>query len=377
MVGLRKLKGWYYARIYIKDSNGKWKDKLIALNTDQIVQAEIRRTEVRQYEQLIKAGGDFIPSWKSRNGTPEVRQYSLDEAVKDYLKARKGDGLRSGTLEIYKRSFDSFREVVKGKTPVKEITLEHIDRYKTRFTGGNGNRTTLNMRLRAIRTFLFWLKYRSRIKEVPKIAQVNIGKALPIYLSNDEFKAIQSRIDIHFQRAFWFYRETGCRLSEPFQGIVNGDFLTITAETAKGHSERDIHLTPKLKQVLLEMRGMVDYKVTRGIATPKNAIQLYSKVFYKACKGDKSKEWGRIEGRKFHSLRHTTAVRLYLKTRDIYGVAKQLGHSSVTTTEIYTKFNIKRLEQDFPDLVMPTSEKQPEMRKSDTDLQETGSPAFA
>ena len=96
MVGLRKLKGWYYARVYLKDCNGKWKDKLIALNTDQIIQAKVRQTEVKQFEELIKAGGDFIPSWKSRNGNPEVRQYSLDEAVKDYLKARKGDGLRSG-----------------------------------------------------------------------------------------------------------------------------------------------------------------------------------------------------------------------------------------------------------------------------------------
>jgi len=39
-----------------------------------------------------------------------------------------------------------------------------------------------------------------------------------------------------------------------------------------------------------------------------------------------------------------------LQTRDIYQVAKQLGHSSVATTEIYMRFSFKRLEQDFPDL---------------------------
>lgn len=51
------------------------------------------------------------------------------------------------------------------------------------------------------------------------------------------------------------------------------------------------------------------------------------------------------------SLRHTFAVREYLKTRDIYHVAQMMGHASVTTTEIYAKFNTRRLEQDFPDLV--------------------------
>ncbi len=28
-----------------------------------------------------------------------------------------------------------------------------------------------------------------------------------------------------------------------------------------------------------------------------------------------------------------------------------MGHSSVTTTEIYTKFSLRRLEMDFPSLV--------------------------
>ena len=37
-----------------------------------------------------------------------------------------------------------------------------------------------------------------------------------------------------------------------------------------------------------------------------------------------------------------------------YKVAKLLGHKSVTTTEIYAKFNQRKLEQDFPDLEQDT-----------------------
>lgn len=47
-------------------------------------------------------------------------------------------------------------------------------------------------------------------------------------------------------------------------------------------------------------------------------------------------------------MRHTYAVRRYLETRDIYIVKEELGHASVTTTEIYTKFKLSKLEQDFP-----------------------------
>ena len=50
----------------------------------------------------------------------------------------------------------------------------------------------------------------------------------------------------------------------------------------------------------------------------------------------------------FHNLRDTFAVMRYLETRDIYQVSKELGHSSVKLTEKYAKFQLRRLEHDFP-----------------------------
>jgi integrase/recombinase XerC len=38
-----------------------------------------------------------------------------------------------------------------------------------------------------------------------------------------------------------------------------------------------------------------------------------------------------------HALRHTSAVRLYLKTRDLHMVARHLRHSDISTTAIYAK----------------------------------------
>ena len=39
-----------------------------------------------------------------------------------------------------------------------------------------------------------------------------------------------------------------------------------------------------------------------------------------------------------------------VQTRDIYQVKQEMSHSSVTTTEIYAKFSLRRLEMDFPSL---------------------------
>ncbi len=60
---------------------------------------------------------------------------------------------------------------------------------------------------------------------------------------------------------------------------------------------------------------------------------------------------GADSSKHLHSIRHTFPVRRYLHTRDIYQVKQEMGHSSVTTTEIYAKFNLRRLEMDFPSLV--------------------------
>ena len=40
---------------------------------------------------------------------------------------------------------------------------------------------------------------------------------------------------------------------------------------------------------------------------------------------------------KFHALRHTFAMSLYAATRDLFLVQQQLGHRSVTSTEVYAR----------------------------------------
>ena len=50
----------------------------------------------------------------------------------------------------------------------------------------------------------------------------------------------------------------------------------------------------------------------------------------------------------------------------IYDVKLMMGHASVTTTEQYTRMNLKRVAQDFPILVNSL-----EKEKRDTDLRDT------
>ena len=71
-----------------------------------------------------------------------------------------------------------------------------------------------------------------------------------------------------------------------------------------------------------------------------------SKKFKKALR-----EIDADENKSFHSLRDTFTVRKLIQGAYIYHLKLIMGHASVTTTEIYSNMNLKRVLQDFPTIV--------------------------
>ncbi len=381
MAGLRRLPnkpgGWYYARISM--NNGKSED-IIGLNTKSKELAKLRKNQVEQFEPELKQGVKMSWIWQGTKASVKLDKWTLKMAVEKYLNYCGSDRIRESTLDIYGRGLNRFIVSFGKKTDVDRINISSIDNFKVQFK--HLQPATVNMDLRTLKAFLIWLKDRKRLNELPKIKMVKDEEkdSLPGYLSNAEFQEICNRVDPHHARAYWFYRETGLRLSEPFNGTIDGNFFKIKARDYKGRHDHIITLTPELKAVLIEMQSMVKEKVNLGISTKENAVHMYTKNFWKACRGDEEKGLEPITDKKLHSLRHTCAVRLYLKTRDIYAVQRQLGHRSITTTEIYSKFNIEKLQQDFPDLVQQTPEnvlKTVKIGKADTGQADTRQQAYA
>lgn len=347
MAGLIKQGKRFYARVRMPTGHTPREFRIPLLTGDEMA-ARARRLEVERRELDIKAGLEIVFPWQEKQGQTVVKRFSTKQAVKEYLQAREREDIRVSTLNIYQLALKDFMATIGRNFPVQEIGIREIDKYKAK-AKGRLSPTTINIRLRAIRTFLFWLRERQYLESVPRIRLLNTGNSDPIYISNAEFSRICDQVPEYLKRVFLFYRETGCRLSEPFYGEVNGNWLTVKAETAKGKRSRDIPLTDSLRVILDEMRAKTHrFEAIHTGKSPirkTHGIKFYSQAFQKACKA------AGVPGKKFHSLRHTFAVREYLRTRDIYHVAGMLGHASVTTTEIYSRFNLKRLEQDFPDLV--------------------------
>jgi len=341
MASLRQRGRNYEARVTWR-IDGRKKEKTILLDTTLESVAEIRKLEVNKNEALIKHGLDVSFPWQNENGKVDIIHYNLESAKLDWKESLILNRMKSGTIEIYLTAIENLMRVCGKTCSVKDVQFQDIEKMKQK--SSHLSDTTINMRLRAIKTFFNWLCDNEKIIKPPKIKQISIGVTLPRYYSEEEFGLILSKVDDELlRRMFRFYRDTGCREFEPFDSKLNSIGLVIPSGRTKNSYERTIELNEEQITTLKDIRAWVDYKVINKIANRKNAVKRIYRIWKMACDdvslGNKTR---------LHYLRHTFAVMEWLRSGDIYLVCKKLGHSSVTTTEIYTKFDESELKKDFP-----------------------------
>ena len=344
MATLRKRRGSWYARVqwWVADIR---KEKSVPLKTQIKVIARERLAQVNKVESDIKAGMNFTFPWLSGSSSTTVKRFKLNDAVELWLSKRKSKGIRSSTIKRNRYSMASFMSVVGYGKPLSGVTTNVIDTYTDVCINKGMTADGININLRGLKTFLRWCHRREYINKVPYIDMVSKPKSMPLYIPDCIFKKLMGLewLDNRYKDAFKFYRETGCRVSEPFIGELDGNWLLISADKTKQRTDKELHLNDDCLLLCNQMRKYQEkYK-----GTVESRTQNLSKTFLKAMR--------EIDGKNtkyhLHCLRHTFAVRRYLQTRDIYQVKQEMGHASVTTTEIYAKFSLRRLEKDFPSIV--------------------------
>ena len=375
MATLKKRRANWYARI--REWDGMHEREIqIPLRTTSKVTALERLAEVNRVEADIRQGIKFDFPWITEEGGPvKVARLTMEQAYAKYTKAKKIDGLRSSTLERSRYAMKSLYQVIGRSLPLGTIRTNHMDQYKA-YWFGRHDITTVNINLSKIGAFFRWCSEYGYMSKIPNISKIkDIPKPIS-YISDAEFKMLMETetVDNYYKRVFLFYRETGCRLSEPFYADIERNWLLITPDRAKSKRSREVELTDILLMIYNEMKEdwstkklRPGHKKSMGILKPRSIMDRYSKVFKKACI-----EIG-LENRKFHNLRDTFAIRLWAVTGDIFYVSKVIGHSSVTMTEKYANFNLRRLRKDFPSLEEQIDErlKTEKFGFRDTDFRDT------
>ena len=340
MATKRLRKNMWVARIRWR-VDGVQEELYRSLNTPKEDVADIRMIDIRENEGALKRGEELSFPWENDEGKVQLVSYNLESAKSDWHKSLITNRLASGSIDIYLKAINCLIDVCGAGCQVKDIKYHHIESLKAYQSHLADD--TLNMRLRAINTFMVWLYDNEKISTIPKIKKLPIGRKRPSYYAAEEFNLVQDHIDNElYKRAYILYRGTGLRLFEVFKSTICSIGIIIPSGRTKNSYERTMALNDEQMETVKDMRAWVKYRVDNKQSTERSAVKHFSRIWSDTCK-----KVG-LEKRKMHNLRHTFAVMEWLRTGDIYLMCKKLGHSSVTTTEIYTKFEESELRKDFP-----------------------------
>lgn len=274
----------------------------------------------------------------------------------DYLEVEKG--LSVNTLEAYRRDLASFIDfcVESEISSFNEIKRTQINSFILNLRENNFNPRSVVRKIASIRGFFKWLSANEYIISNPAqtIEQPKLPKRLPKVMTVDEISAIlNSGLTKLEQLVVELLYGCGLRVSE----LVNLKMNNIDVNSkyiqcyGKGSKERIVPFGKKAQNALkhyLKDRDMIILKNklsdTKVLLIKDNGKFLTRQDVYSFIRGQGEKIHKHISP---HTLRHSFATHLLENGADLRVVQELLGHSDVSTTQLYTHITKKRLKEVY------------------------------
>ena len=274
----------------------------------------------------------------------------------DYLEVEKG--LSVNTLEAYRRDLASFIDFCaeSGISSLDEIKRTQINSFILNLRENNFNPRSVVRKIASIRGFFKWLSANEYIISNPAqtIEQPKLPKRLPKVMTVDEISAIlNSGLTKLEQLLVELLYGCGLRVSE----LVNLKMNNIDVNSkyiqcyGKGSKERIVPFGKKAQNALkhyLKDRDMIILKNklsdTKVLLLKENGKFLTRQDVYNFIRHQGEKIHKHISP---HTLRHSFATHLLENGADLRVVQELLGHSDVSTTQLYTHITKKRLKEVY------------------------------
>lgn len=283
---------------------------------------------------------------------------TLREAIDryiDYLAAVRG--LSEATLRAYSRDLASLAKITGERAP-NELTSTDIRRW-VRDQGDAGNAaTTVNRRLSAARGLFAFLEMEGECLTNParSVRSLKRARRLPevlherqmdqlLDIAGGDFRALRTAALLETLYA------TGARISEVL-GLRVTD-IALKRQSAvvhgKGARDRTVFLTPRAR------RAIDAYLPSRSALLRENGQSDEQALFLSARGGaltargaagiiaERIREAGLTTYISPHGFRHSFATHILNAGADIRIVQEMLGHSRISTTQIYTHVGVERL----------------------------------
>ena len=273
-------------------------------------------------------------------------------------------GLSANTRQAYERDLRLFCKTlgIKNSDALVNVSREQITGYMTQLKEKGLAAATIARKLAAIKAFYRFMTAEGYMDANPAevVEAGNKGIKLPRVLSEDEVVRLLNQPDITTAEGFRdrtmleVLYATGMRVSELINLTLERVDLNMKYIIAfgKGSKERIVPLgsvaAEFLQQYLEKVRPKLTHedRSTNIVFLAFGGHELTRQRFWQIIRG-----YGRKaninEALTPHILRHSFATHLLDNGADLRSVQELLGHSDISTTQIYTHLTNKRLRDIY------------------------------
>ncbi len=293
---------------------------------------------------------------------------NLKDAVERYLRnLEQVKNASENTIRNYERALDLLMDVVGEKTKLEDIDMQTIDDFRDTIfekksirSGERISRSTQNIYLIPVRTFLKFCHRRDLGENLLAPDKIELVKNDPRDVSGitqDELNRLREtdcsknpQINLRNRAIVELLYSTGLRVSELTALNVENVNLKLKefAVIGKGKKVRVVFLTDRacetvekylntrtdvFKPLFLNSRGA---QKTEGKDELSGENRRLSRTSIEIMMRKRGTHAGITRPVTPHVLRHTFATTLLRNGAELRSVQEMLGHSSISTTQIYT-----------------------------------------
>jgi len=270
----------------------------------------------------------------------------------EYLEVEKG--LSSNTVEAYRRDLADFIDNC-GYDDFNKIQRTTISGYIRDLHEKDYSPTSIMRKIASLRGFFKWLCANDYSKNNPTVTleQPKVPKKLPKVMTIQEIETILSQDLSKTERVILeLLYGCGLRVSELVNLKINDYDLNAKYLTAygKGSKERMVPLGGKAVEAIKNYLPERDYILqkyridTKRLLIHEHGRDITRQDVYNFIHNQGKKIHKTISP---HTLRHSFATHLLENGADLRVVQELLGHSDVSTTQLYTHISKKRLKEVY------------------------------
>ena len=285
----------------------------------------------------------------------------LDKAIREYIFALStSEGKAANTVESYSRDLKKYVGFLqdRGIQDVEKVREEDIFSYTDKLIDEYSSASINRIKV-SIRNFHRFLNFKYDLKDPSLNLKTSKGKKrLPVYATKNEIDQLMSvfddeDIDDRFKHTIL---ETiyglGLRVSEccdlrVSQVNLRDGFVKVLG---KGNKERVVPIPDQTRKMMehyfSNIRPLRIKKNTNLFFINRLGKKIYPQYVEKMIQ-EKLEEAGLHKHLTPHKLRHSYATHLLEGGADLRVIQELLGHSDISTTEIYTHVQAERLKEAY------------------------------